>query len=126
MCPCHLLSEVMPDQVLGISCFRFYLLIIELNTQQNTCVQSHQYSLYSLYSMYCLYFFTVQTFICVQINLFSQLCFLSSPTSMPSSEQLYSLQKRKEKEEKEKLTFVYFASSTALLLQLIKTPYNNI
>ena len=67
--PCNLLSAVMPDHVLGISCFRFYLSFIEVNKQLSSCVQS---LLYSLYRMYCLYFYTVQTFIGVHTNLFSQ------------------------------------------------------
>ena len=75
MCPCHVLpsvSAVIADHDLGISCFRFYLLFIEVNKHLSTFEQSH------------LYFYTVQTFIgvqiCVQINLFSQLGFLSSPS----------------------------------------------
>ena len=62
MC-CQMLSAVMPDHFLGLSPFRVYLLFIEVNKQLSTCVQSHLYSLY---------FYTVQTFIGVQINLLVQ------------------------------------------------------
>ena len=81
MC-CHLLSAMMPDHVLGIRCFPFYLLFISvwnkhtaehlctaaIQTAEHLCtaVQSH------LYTLYCLYFNTVQTFIGLHINLFSQ------------------------------------------------------
>ena len=68
MC-CHLLGAVMPDHVLGISCFLFYFFFVVIKQTVEylyTAVQSH------MNSLYILYLHSVQTFIGVQINLFSK------------------------------------------------------
>ena len=99
------------------------LIIVEVNKQLSTCVQSHLYSLYSLHSMY---FYTVQTFSGIQINLFSQLCFLSSLTPMPSSSQLFSLQTGEKKKKRRRETdFLFFLQQLKFCqLQLLKKDTN--
>ena len=66
-----------------------------------------------LCTVYCTPLIGVQ--IGVQINLFSQLCFLSTLTPMASSGQLFSLQKdEKLKGNDGGLTFIFFASAAAI------------
>ena len=98
MC-CHLLSAMMPDPVLGISCFWFYFLVIEVNQQLSNGVQSH------IWSLYCLYSYSTDFQRCTHRctnNPFLQLCFLSSLTPMSSRGQVFSLKKREVKKRKKK------------------------